>query len=238
MFLPDGKHFLYVTLPAKQGKFDVFVGSIDSKERVSPRRRARRSMPSLIPHLPAGKHLVAQPFDAGRFDDDRRFVSPEKLPRRRATGGQVAPASSDGVMTRWALGLRTPRFAGTTVREKCWARFCARGPVREIRLSRWKALSPSSADQSVSSERRLADRPRSPRPFASYMPGPGSVDSMAWSPDDHRIAFSSDRNGPWDIYVKSTEGAAEDTAVLSGGAVSGQNPMTVGRRQVDRVRTG
>jgi hypothetical protein len=32
-FLPDGKHFLFVTLPAKQGSFDVFVGSIDSKDR-------------------------------------------------------------------------------------------------------------------------------------------------------------------------------------------------------------
>ena len=32
-FLPDGKHFLFVTLPAKQGSFDVFVGSIDAKER-------------------------------------------------------------------------------------------------------------------------------------------------------------------------------------------------------------
>jgi len=30
-FLPDGKHFLFVALPAKQGNFDVFLASLDSK---------------------------------------------------------------------------------------------------------------------------------------------------------------------------------------------------------------
>src|SRR5439155_4995759 len=28
-FLPDGKHFLFIGLPARQGNFDVFVGSLD-----------------------------------------------------------------------------------------------------------------------------------------------------------------------------------------------------------------
>src|SRR4029077_6633449 len=32
-FLPDGRHFAFVTLPARQGAFDVFVSSIDSPGR-------------------------------------------------------------------------------------------------------------------------------------------------------------------------------------------------------------
>jgi Tol biopolymer transport system component len=34
MFLPDGQHFLYSALPAKNGKFDVFVGSLSGGDPV------------------------------------------------------------------------------------------------------------------------------------------------------------------------------------------------------------
>jgi hypothetical protein len=33
-FLPDGRHFLYSALPAKNGKFDIFVGSLDGGDPV------------------------------------------------------------------------------------------------------------------------------------------------------------------------------------------------------------
>ena len=39
-FLPDGKHFLFVSLPAHQGVFDVSVGSVDSRDRKRVRLRS------------------------------------------------------------------------------------------------------------------------------------------------------------------------------------------------------
>lgn len=38
-----------------------------------------------------------------------------------------------------------------------------------------------------------------------------------WSPDGNRIAFSSDRGGTRDIFVKSTSGAEPEKAILTGG---------------------
>src|SRR5438093_5466334 len=66
-FLPDGKHFLFVSLPAHQGVFDVSVGSVDSRDR-------KRVMTSGAAPVCAGPgdlifvrngRLTAQPFDLG-----------------------------------------------------------------------------------------------------------------------------------------------------------------------------
>jgi hypothetical protein len=35
-FLPDGKRFLFTSLPSRSGKFDIWVGSLDSPERFLP----------------------------------------------------------------------------------------------------------------------------------------------------------------------------------------------------------
>ena len=35
-----------------------------------------------------------------------------------------------------------------------------------------------------------------------------------WSPDGSRIVYSSDRAGPWDLYVKASNGVGEDQLVL------------------------
>ena len=66
--------------------------------------------------------------------------------------------------------------------------------------------------------------------------GPATVDYVAWSPDGRRIAFESDRSGPMDIFVKPTDGGAEETAVLQGGALFKQPNLVVGRRDDDRLR--
>jgi Tol biopolymer transport system component len=49
--------------------------------------------------------------------------------------------------------------------------------------------------------------------------GPSTNYCPVWSPDGSRIAFASDRFGPEDVFVKSVNGAAEETAVLKGGAL-------------------
>ena len=65
-FLPDGQHFLFAALPAKDGKFDLYVGSLDS-----PARQAVGSAESAAVYADPGyllyarkNSLVAQRFDA------------------------------------------------------------------------------------------------------------------------------------------------------------------------------
>jgi Tol biopolymer transport system component len=53
---------------------------------------------------------------------------------------------------------------------------------------------------------------------ARFTFGPSQVDFLAWSPDGRRIAFESDRFGPWDLFVKSVDGGGAETPVLVGGS--------------------
>src|SRR5207244_3742197 len=65
-FLPDGKHFLFLSLPSRQGSFDVQLASTDSKQR----RRLLGSSAAPVYAEPGylllvrNGRLLAQRFDA------------------------------------------------------------------------------------------------------------------------------------------------------------------------------
>ncbi len=228
VFLPDGKHFLYVTLPAKQGKFDVFIGSIDSKERkflLSAESAPIYAEPGYLIY-PRESTLVAQPFDAFRLTTTGNPLSLGEAPAASGwTGGPVVSASSDGVLVRWGKGL-----PNTALR---WYDRAGK-PLGEIAVppGRYEKVQLSPDGKRLAVVRRSSVSANDiwlielDRPVPSRLTfGAGGNDSVVWSRDGHRIAFSSDRNGPWDVFVKSTEGAAEETAVLSGGALF-KNPVS------------
>jgi serine/threonine protein kinase len=221
-FLPDGKHFLFVTLPAKQGNFDVFIGSLDSKDRRFLFTANGAPIYADAGYLiyPRENTLVAHRFDAATLTVTGEPVSLGEAPARSYwTGSPVVSASNDGVLARWGQGIpntvlqwydRTGNPAGDVP--------LPAGRSIQVRLSsNGKRL--AVVRQSSASETDIwlldLDRPVPSR----FTFGPSSNVCVAWSPDDSRIAFASDRFGPNDIFVKSTNGATEETAVLTGGAM-------------------
>jgi Tol biopolymer transport system component len=72
MFLPDGKHFLYLGANFS-GLFEknaIFLGSLDSQERrllVSTSANAAYADPGYLVYMRDNKTLVAQPFDRRRY---------------------------------------------------------------------------------------------------------------------------------------------------------------------------
>jgi serine/threonine protein kinase/Tol biopolymer transport system component len=221
-FLPDGKHFLYVALPAKQGSFDVFVGSIDSKERkllLAAGGAPIYADPGFLIY-PRENTLVAQPFDAGRLATTGEPVSLGEAPAPSEwTGSQVVSASSDGVLARCGIGrpdtvLQWYDRAGKLT-----------GDIR-VPAGRYERVYLAPDGKRLATIRRSSvsandvwlidvDHPVPSR----FTFGPSTVDYVAWSPDGRRIAFGSNRAGPMDIFVKATDGGAEETAVLQGGAL-------------------
>jgi eukaryotic-like serine/threonine-protein kinase len=221
-FLPDGKHFLFVTLPSKQGSFDVFVGSIDSNERkflFSATGAPIYADPGYLIY-PRDTTLVAQ-----RFDADRLMTSGEPLSLGEApapsewTGSQVVSASQDGVLARWGIGRpntvlqwydRSGKVLGDVAVPPGRYEHAYLAPDgKRLAILRRSAVSANDV-WLIELDHPVPSR---------FTFGPASVDYVAWSPDGRRIAFESDRSGPMDIFVKPTDGGAEETGVVQGGAL-------------------
>ncbi len=72
MFLPDGKHFLYLAanFAGKMGVNAIFVGSLDTEEKrqiVSTSANAAYAEPGYLLYMRDSKTLVAQAFDRRRY---------------------------------------------------------------------------------------------------------------------------------------------------------------------------
>jgi eukaryotic-like serine/threonine-protein kinase len=221
-FLPDGKHFLFVTLPAKQGNFDVFMGSIDSKERrflFTASGAPFYAEPGYLIYV-RDNTLVAHRFDVKTLTTTGEPVSLGEAPAPSFwSGSPVVSASNEGTLARWGQGLpntvlqwydRTGKPAGDIP--------VPPGRYEQVRLSsNGKRLAVVRRSSVSSADIWLVDLDR-PVP-SRFTFGPATNFWPTWSPDDSRIAFGSDRSGPYDMFVKSTNGATAETAVLEGGSL-------------------
>lgn len=223
VFLPDGRHFLYV----RQGTAEssgVYVGSLDeAPEQQSPKRILATDgnvefAPSAdgssgqIVYLREGT-LFAQPFDLARLElaGDSAPIA-DRVSNFRGVGQFSASKSG-------ALVYRTGNAEGVRL---VW--FDRQGNV--LRKSSESGYGASTA----------AFSPDGSRAAAELFAGDGSnlwlvsaaqgektrftysrsgVDRFAaWSPDGTQVAFSSSRNGHFDLYQRSANGAGEDQLLL------------------------
>ena len=214
-FLPDGRHFLYVSLPRKQAGFDVYVGALDSGEH----RRIMTAGSAPIYAEPGfllfvrGGRLLAQRFDrfslrpAGQvipLGDSPPVSTFEGAPRlsASATGVLVHPAASVS-NTRLVWLDRAGRLIGAIPLPP--------GRYESPSLSpdgRWVAVnrsnSPTSSDLwKIDLQRAVATR----LTFDGLIsPGSGYTLVGDWSPDGRRIAIQYNRSGAYDVYQVLTTG--------------------------------
>jgi Tol biopolymer transport system component len=218
-FLPDGKRFLYVALPPRaDGNFDVYVSSIDSKERKLALRSGAAPVVAGSDELllVSGGRLMAQRVD---FATMKRAGEPVSLGPATVSdisvGERLASASMNGV-----LAQPSAAFANTDLlwldrqgheQGACPAptgryerlRFSPdgrrllvirRGSVSAVDLWMITLTNGLATRLTAQSQSRVGGRP-------------------CWSPDGSRVAFSSNRNGPTNIYQKVVD-AAEDEELI------------------------
>ena len=214
-FLPDGRHFLFVSLPARDGNFDVYASSIDSRQRKRVLRSAAAPVcagkDELI--LASNGRLMAQRFDFAKLEP---IGSPVSLGPATASdvsvGERLASASMNGVLIQPTAGLANTQFVWLDRTGHAHGLVAApEGRYEKVRFSHdgrkllvVRRSSPSAVDLwMIDLARGLATR-------LTSRSQPRIGGSLAWSPEDRRVAFSSNRDGPTNIYEKSVNQAADE----------------------------
>jgi Tol biopolymer transport system component len=227
--LPDGEHFLYAALPGKNGKFDIFAGSLADKSRkfvASLEAAPVFAAPSWLLYARQGV-LTALPFDARRPPVTGDPVSlgdePSNIldPSTSWTAGWSVSVSETGslgyysapslnTVATWYDATGTP--TGTLNLPPAHYESIAISPdgTRGVLV---RSTSPSE------SSLWLVDLSRGgATPLSS---GRGRNDAPVWSPDGTRVVWASDRDGIQNLFVK--------TATIPLRSSSSSDPMCCSR---------
>ena len=221
-FLPDGRHFLYraVTGGGSATRGPAFVGSLDSTERTPLIDVDSTNVIYSQRHLLflRGATLMAQPFDPDRLaSTGEAFPVAEQVQVVGAVPYGFFSASDSGV-----LAYQT----GT-----------AAGPPQVTWFDRAGQVLATVGKPAAYGDLALA--PDGRRAMVSLAGGQGSSDLWlldlgrdglatrftfdathenffpVWSPDGTQVAFSSNRNGRYDLYRKASSGASSESLLLT-----------------------
>jgi len=220
VFLPDGRHFLYVAVSAREGETTgaraVLVGSLDESEPARVVIEGGSSAAYSLGHLVflRDNRLVAQPFDLGRLaltgeptpiTEQVELTGPTSTAFTVSESGLLAyqPASGPGSQLVWFD--REGRRLGTLGEPADY------GDVE---------LSPDGRRAAVS----VLTGPSNTRDIWVFDTGRGvrtrltfdAADDVTpvWSSDSTRILFASNRAGHFDIYEKSATGVGSDEVII------------------------
>jgi Tol biopolymer transport system component len=218
-FLPDGETFLFVALPGRHRVLEVRAGHVDGREPVVVTS-------SLTSPVYSSGHLV---FQRGRrliaqaFDPEALALSGEPLDLGPApalwegAGSTKVSASRNGTLAYLSPEDPNTRLTwkdpGTgrdletlDVEPGAYTEVSFSPDGRHLALVR--EVSPEESDIWVLElERGILTR---------FTQGPGNHASVRWSPDGSWIAYSTDADGPWNIYRKPFPGGGAAEPVVTG----------------------
>jgi Tol biopolymer transport system component len=208
-FLPDGKHYLYSALPPNDGKFDIYVGALDSpgREHLLAAGSGALYTPGYLLYLRNGT-IVAQTFDAAR----RRLEGEPVSLRDGAAGTSFAggagfSASQEGTLSYLTVKFSTSRLVWTDLQGRTVGEVPVEpAPYYNLKISpdgRRVALvrvmsSQETAIWILDLERGVATR---------LSQEAGGCEAPIWSPDGTRIAYSVSVLGPQRFIVRRVDGA-------------------------------
>ncbi len=223
-FLQDGKHFLFLSLPARRGgNHDVYLGTLGSTKRESLLVSATAPVyaePGVLILVRNGR-LLAQRFDAARLKPVGDPMPLGEAPPPSGTlGAPAVSVSTNGILAHPAAGLPNTQFV--------WLDRAGR-PQGTIALppGRYLGLSLSPDDQRMVVQRQgspsemdlwMVEISRAVASRFTFTSSP-SIGPGVWSPDGQSVAYNADRGGPQAIYRKLASGAGEEEPLLASGAL-------------------
>jgi Tol biopolymer transport system component len=229
-FLPDGRHFLYLSWAAQPGERAIYLGDLGSKEKrrlLAAESNAVYAEPGYILfHREAS--LFALPFDAGKLapTGDPAHVADE-VSMVSSNGRGSFDASRNGVLV-YNQGSNAPagRAMATPSFQAGWVERSGRaiGPAGEAGTYGDFDASPDGKLIAITRQESgnagadvwIIDWQRAGVSTRLTM-DPADDLNPVWSPDGARVAFTTYRKGNADIYVKNANGSGAETPLLAGG---------------------
>jgi Tol biopolymer transport system component len=223
-FLPDGKHYIYLSLSNRPNQQGIYAASLDSNDRkfiVATNTNAAYVQPDQL-LFTRGDMLMAQPLDVRNLQlrgEPRPVADHIELmdPSQMLLAGAIFSASPNGVLV-WHRGSQSPQSSLQ------WFNRSGKklGVVGEPAEYSNPALSPDDTKlavgirdpQTKTRDIWIFDLLRGTRTRMTFDPA-DDLDSI-WSPDGTRIAFTSDRTGQRNIYWKPADGSGSEELLVGG----------------------
>ena len=220
MFLPDGKHFLYMTpsFSGQKGVDAIFVGSLDSNEKhfvVEADANAAYAAPGYLVFY-RDKTLLAQPFDPKRFSvagEPTTILTDVQnlLPVKWAVFG-VSDTSLLVAQTGSAANLSQPLWFDRKGKEL--------GSLGQLAMYGNVSLAPTGGEVAVNKTDSASlntdiwtyDLHRETAKRLTF--NTAFLASPIWSPDAKRLIYFSNQTHGNDLYLKDSDGAHEEKLVL------------------------
>jgi eukaryotic-like serine/threonine-protein kinase len=225
MFLPDGKHFLYLAanFTGQLENNGIFLGSLDSQEKrlvVSTSANAAYSEPGYLLYL-RDKTLVAQRFDKRRYvlSGEPHPLSDEVVYTRLVDKAVFSATSEDILVTQTGTGAlpsqltwfdRSGKAVGTVGTPASYGNVRLSADGRRVAVDQ-NATDGRTVDIWVFELNRAAPTRLTFDPSAHQTP--------IWSPDGKEILFSWNHKLGDQLYLKNADGSgsAEEIADLGAG---------------------
>jgi eukaryotic-like serine/threonine-protein kinase len=219
MFLPDGKHYLYMTFDVRlNSEADaIYVGAIDSNEKqfvTKASSNAAYAAPGYLVYY-RDNTLFAQRFDPGTFKLKGEPVPILGEVQSLTRMGRVSFAASDGgllvALTSSAVSFsqllwfdRKGNQVGVVGRPEVYANVALAPDGKSVAIDKTDSGNQNTDVWIYELQGEHVKR-------MTFDP---SIDTMpVWSPESSRLAFSSSRRSVFDMYLKDANGGQEEKLI-------------------------
>lgn len=227
VFLPDGKHFLYMVANfSGQSEINaVYLGSLDSNEKrllVSTSANAAYAEPGYLVYL-RDKSLVAQPFDLRRYvlSGEQHTLNEEVLYFPTVDRAVFGVSSADILVAQTGQGASLSQLTWIDRGGKPMGAVGGPGLYANLNLSPdgGRVVEDHSETNGRNTDIWVHGLHRDTSMKLTF--GPSLHQAPVWSPDGKRILYSSNAKLGFHLYLKNADGSGSEEEVPEVGLGAG-----------------